>query len=226
MTDLGMPIEVNDTAGEEPVRGFLHLPATPSGDGLVLTHGAGSNCEAPLLVALAKPFAEAGIAVLRCDLPFRQLHPKGPPMGRVADRDQRGLRAAVQLLRRQCDRRIFLGGHSYGGRQATMLAATDSSLVDGLLLLSYPLHPPGKPEQLRTAHFPKLRNPLLFIQGTRDPFGSPEEMTAALQLISAPTKLVLVEGTHSLTTAKNRTQLPQTILEAFQQFFAQGGITG
>ena len=81
--------------------------------------------------------------------------------------------------------RVFLGGHSYGGRQASMLAASDPAVTPALLLLSYPLHPPRRPEQLRTAHFPDLRTPALFVHGVRDPFGSREEMEAALALIPA-----------------------------------------
>src|SRR5215471_19722235 len=87
-------------AGAIPVRGYLHIPEKSSGDGLALTHGAGSNCNAPLLVALANAFCEIGLMVLRCDLPFRQLRPHGPPRGE-AERDQLGLRRAVELLRAQ-----------------------------------------------------------------------------------------------------------------------------
>ncbi len=72
---------------------------------------------------------------------------------------------------------VILGGHSYGGRQSTMLAAEEPGLVEALLLLSYPLHPPGKPAQPRTAHFPALRTPALFVHGTKDPFGTIEELT-------------------------------------------------
>jgi len=89
---------------------------------------------------------------------------------------------------------VFLGGHSYGGRQATMLAAEGPDLAAGLLLLSYPLHPPKRPADLRTAHFAQLATPALFIHGTRDPFGSIEEMRAALELIAGPHELVAIEG--------------------------------
>ncbi|MBI3696687.1 MAG: alpha/beta fold hydrolase [Acidobacteria bacterium] len=178
---------------EQSVRGFLRSPSTPSGDALVLTHGAGSNCQSPLLVAVAGAFAEAGFTVLRYDLPFRQARPKGPPLG-SAVQDREGLRQAVAAVRRLAAGRVFLGGHSYGGRQASILAASDLSLVDGLLLLAYPLHPPRRPEQLRTSHFPQLQTPALFIHGSRDPFGSPEELRAALPLIPAPKDLLLIEG--------------------------------
>ncbi len=176
------------------VRGFLHQPDQPSGDGLVLTHGAGGNCAAPLLVAVAQAFAASGLVVLRCDLPFRQLRPKGPPSPSGAARDRAGLREAVDALRPMLSGRVFLGGQSYGGRQATMLAADEPGLVDGLLALSYPLHPPGKPERSRTEHFPRLQVPIVFVQGTADPFGSVTELRAAIALIPAPAKVIEIDG--------------------------------
>src|ERR1700758_3130068 len=130
--------EFQDNSGEAPVRGFLHMPAGQGGGALVLTHGAGASCNAPLLVALAEEFCASGLAVLRCDLPFRQARPHGPPQRGSAERDQQGLRAAVEAIRRQLPGRVFLGGHSYGGRQASMLAAAEPGLVPALLLLSYP----------------------------------------------------------------------------------------
>jgi hypothetical protein len=87
-----------------------------------------------------------------------------------------------------------MGGQSYGGRQATMLAAEQPGLVSGLLLTSYPLHPPGKPERLRTQHFPSLRNPCVFVQGTADSFGSPAELREAVALIPASTQIITIDG--------------------------------
>ena len=145
-------------------------------------------------MALAGAFAGAGFTVLRCDLPFRQDRPYGPPRPGDAERDREGLRNAVAALRKLGCGRMFLGGHSYGGRQATMLCAAEPDLVAGLLLLSYPLHPPRKPEQLRVQHLPELRVPALFVHGTRDPFGSIEEMEAALKMIPAKTELLTVDG--------------------------------
>ena len=142
---------------------------------------------------MAEAFSSAGTTVLRCDLPFRQLRPHGPPSGNGAQ-DRAGLRRAVEALREIAPGRMFLGGHSYGGRQASMLAAEDPNVVDALLLLSYPLHPPNRPEQMRTAHFAKLRIPVLFVHGSHDPFGSLEEMRAAVKLIAAPVELVAIEG--------------------------------
>ena len=207
-----------DSPNQEPVRGFLHRPAGPAGDWLILTHGAGSNCNAPLLVTLADSFCASGLTVLRCDLPFRQLRPHGPPRG-SAERDQAGIRAAIAAVRRETSGRVFLGGHSYGGRQASMLAAEEPGLVDCLLLLSYPLHPPQKPGELRTAHFSRLQIPALFIHGTRDGFGSIEELTSALKLIPARTELLSVTGAgHELLSKKNHHELPGQIVEAFRSF--------
>jgi len=211
--------EFRDDSLNPAVRGFLHSPANPNGDALILTHGAGSNCTAPLLVALSEAFAGRGYVVLRCDLPFRQERRTGPPFPGNAERDRGGLRNAVALLRKSIAGRIYLGGHSYGGRQATMLCAAEPELVSGLLLLSYPLHPPRKPQQLRVQHLPNLCTPSLFVQGTRDPFGSVDEISQALRSIPAKTDLMLVDGAgHDLGfKGKARAlELPTRILARFQ----------
>src|SRR6266550_7711088 len=213
---------LNDTSLVPAVRGFLHRPENPNGDGLVLTHGAGSNCNSPLLIAVAETFAEAGLTVLRCDLPYRQIRSYGPPRPGDAQHDREGLKNAVGEMKKLVSGRIFLGGHSYGGRQATMLCADQPGLVDGLLLLSYPLHPPRKPTQLRTQHLPKLQTAALFVQGRRDPFGSIEEMEAAIKLIPSKVELLSVNGAgHDLgfKGKTKRVELPAAISAAFQNFF-------
>ena len=211
---------VNVEPGMAPVRGFVHPAQDSHGDCIVLTHGAGGNCNAPLLIALAERFAESGMNVLRCDLPFRQRRPTGPPSPSDAQRDQDGLRRAVALMKERFCGRAFLGGVSYGGRQASMLVAAEPTIVEGLLLLSYPLHPPGRPAQLRTAHFPQLQTPVLFVSGTRDAFGAEEELRDAMKLIPAPSRLVPIEGAgHGLLQKSNREQLPRKIVEEFQAFF-------
>jgi uncharacterized protein len=174
------------------VRGFLHESAGAK-DGLVLTHGAGGNCNAPLLIEVASAFHAAGLAVLRCDLPFRQERRSGPPFPAKAAADRAGLKMAIAALRTKANGRIYLGGHSYGGRQASMLAAEEPDVTPKLLLLSYPLHPPTKPEQLRTAHFPQLQTPAVFVHGADDPFGAIAEMEAALKLIPAATRMIVIE---------------------------------
>ncbi len=204
------------------VRGYLHTADKPSGNALVLTHGAGSNCGAPLLVALAEQFAAAGVNTLRCDLPYRQSRPKGPPHGGAAARDRQGLRQAVEAVREFAHDRVFLGGQSYGGRQATLLAAEDFSVVDGLLLISYPLHPPGKPESLRTAHFPDMQVPAFFAHGTKDAFGSLDEMRGALPLIPALHQLYEVDGGgHGLIKRGAKPEAISALAAEIQRAFAR-----
>jgi uncharacterized protein len=212
-----------DDASDPPILGFLHTPEIANGRALILTHGAGGNCNAALLVALAEIFCGYGYAVLRCDLPFRQQKRFGPPFPGNAERDRGGLRNAVGAIRERVSGKIFLGGHSYGGRQSTILCAAEPELVSGSLLLSYPLHPPRKPEQLRTQHLPNLRTPSLFVHGTRDPFGSIDEIKNALQLIPAKTELMEVEGAgHDLGfKGKNLAAgLPAKLFDRFEEMFA------
>ena len=211
--------EFVDRSAEPAVRGFLHVPDAANGDSLLLTHGAGANCQSNLLVRMSTAFAEAGFTVLRYDLPFRQARAFGPPMPGMAERDREGIRRAIDLLKQKMGGRIFAGGHSYGGRQTTMLIAEHPELVDGLLLFSYPLHPPRKPEQLRTAHFPKLTRPALFVHGSRDPFGSLEEMESAVELIPAIHYLLGVEGGgHDLAQKKASFDLTALCVDAFGVF--------
>ncbi len=160
--------------GDAAVRGVLHRPSAPTGDGVVLAHGA------------------QGIAALRIDLPFRQARPKGPPSPAWAERDREGLRRALAALARRCPGRLVLGGHSYGGRQASMLLADAPGLAQGLLLLAYPLHPPGRPERRRTEHLITLRTPTVFVHGTRDPFGFIDELDEARGMMPGPTRLLAV----------------------------------
>ena len=212
--------EFSDLSNKDaPVRGYLHPSPLPKADCLILTHGAGVNCQSPLLTALAETFCAAGLTVLRCDLPFRQSRPHGPPPRGSAERDQAGLRAAVAVMRRLVPGRVFLGGHSYGGRQATMLAASEPKSADGLLLLSYPLHPPKQPDQMRTAHLPSLRVPSFFVHGARDGFGSIAEMRSALALIPARTELLPIDGAgHELMTRTNREDLIARVTSRYLAF--------
>jgi len=264
--------EFADNTADPKVRGFLHVPETSNGNALVLTHGAGSNAQAPLLIALAGTFSATGFTVLRCDLPYRQSRSFGPPGPGDAARDRAGLKNAIAAIKKNLgaplladfarsgdfqltepnvvapplsrsvpqggdsakneggpnvalgwDDKIFLAGHSYGGRQSSVLCSEEPGLVAGLLLLSYPLHPPRRHEQQRTQHLPNLRTPALFVHGTRDPFGSIAEIEQALKLIPARTKLLTVEGAgHDLGFKGKVTkeELPKQIFSEFTAFFS------
>ena len=210
-----------DNAVDPKVRGYLHTPETPNGNGLVLTHGAGSNATAPLLIALAETFSAAGLTVLRCDLPYRQSRSFGPPGPADGARDRAGLKNAVAVVKNMVSGSVYLGGHSYGGRQSSMLGAEQPDVVAGLLLLSYPLHPPRKPEQQRTQHLPNLHTPTLFVCGTRDPFGSIPELEQAMKMIPAKTKLLPIEGAgHDLgfKGKAKKEELPKLILSELTKF--------
>lgn len=185
---LGVQVGSEQKIAEpDKIADMLHLPKDPTGEALALTHGAGGNCNSALLIAVAEGFAQAGIAVLRFDLAFRKLgRPPGPGTG-ANDRDS--IREALEEIRGHATGPVYLAGQSYGGRQASMVAAEAPKCAAALVLFSYPLHPPGKPAQVRTEHFSQIRTPTLFVHGPRDPFASTEELEAARALISARTTI-------------------------------------
>ena len=161
--------------------------------GLVLTPGAGSGRDHPSLLAVEESLAPLGIAVDRVDFPYRIAGRRAPDRPPVL---LQTVRSAADALARRLGvdgDRIALGGRSMGGRMCSM-AVAEGQVVAGLVLVSYPLHPPGRPERLRTDHFAALRVPCLFISGTRDAFGAPEELVAATKAIRGPVSHVWVEG--------------------------------
>jgi predicted alpha/beta-hydrolase family hydrolase len=176
----------------DAIAGVAHEPAdTPHGV-VVLTHGAGGSRESPLLIRICQRWADRGWLAIRYDLPYRRRRPKGPPSGSAAS-DQAGVAEAIAVARRLADGPVITGGHSYGGR-LTSMAVAEGAEVAGLTLFSYPLHPPGKPERLRTGHFGSITVPTVFTHGSADPFGSIEELRSAAALIPAPTEIVEVTG--------------------------------
>ena len=177
----------------DAVAGVVHEPdGTPHGV-VVLTHGAGGSRESPLLIALCDQWAARGWLALRYNLPYRRRRPKGPPSGSSAA-DQAGIAEAIEFARSLGAGPVIAGGHSYGGRLTSMVLAEHPRSADGLTLFSYPLHPPGKPDRLRTEHFPSIRVPTVFTHGGSDPFGSFDELHAAVAFIPAPTRIVEIPG--------------------------------
>jgi uncharacterized protein len=175
-------------------------------------------------MALAETFSAGGWTVLRIDLPYRQSRSFGPPGPADSARDRQGLRNALAALKTLVPGRLFLGGHSYGGRQASMLCAEEPGMASALLLLSYPLHPPRKPAAARTAHLPDLRTPALFVHASADPFGTLEEMERACKMIPAKHRLLPVDGAgHDLGfKGKSRNQaLPGRVFAEFSRFLSE-----
>jgi uncharacterized protein len=183
---------------------------------ILLTHGAGSNRNAPLLVALEGEFQKLGYAVERVDLSFRLSGRNGPPRPADQAQDRAGLAAHLERLR--ADGEVYLGGHSYGGRQGSMLLAERPELASGLLLLAYPLHPPDKPDQLRTAHLPSLRTPVYFASGGKDEFGTGQELSAALELIPGSRKALQIFAPLRHDLGGGRKGVAASIAEGFDKF--------
>lgn len=179
-------------SGLADIAGIAHVPdGTPAGVA-VLTHGAGGSRESALLIAVCEEWARRGWLAVRYNLPYRRRRPTGPPSGSSAA-DQAGIAEAITVARRLADGPLIAGGHSYGGRLTSMAVAAGQN-VDALTLFSYPLHPPGKPERLRTEHFGAITVPTVFTHGTSDPFGSIGELEQAAALISGPVEIVEVTG--------------------------------
>lgn len=177
----------------EQIAGVAHEPSGPASGVVVLTHGAGGNRDSPLLQQVCDEWARRGWLAVRYNLPYRRRRPTGPPSGSAAA-DRAGVVEAITLCRGLNSGPLIAGGHSYGGRQTSMVVAAGDVAADVLTLFSYPVHPPGKPERARTEHLPDITVPTVFTFGTSDPFGTPAEVRDAAALIAAPTELVEITG--------------------------------
>jgi hypothetical protein len=165
--------------------------------GLVLTPGAGARREQPGLVAIDSAVTALGLAVERVEFPGQAAGKRRPDPPRVCIDTVR--RATTDLADRlgAPTRRVAVGGRSMGGRMCSM-AVADGLEVAALVLVSYPLHPPGRPDRLRSAHFPDLRVPCLFVSGRRDAFATPDELERETAAIPGAVTTVFVDGDHSL----------------------------
>jgi uncharacterized protein len=161
------------------------------GDALLLTPGAGSGRDQSTLVAVERGLAPLPVA--RVDFPYRIAGRKAPDRQPVLLETIRTEAAALAAAAGVAPKRVLLGGRSMGGRMCT-LAVAEGLPASGLVLISYPLHPPGRSDNERSAHFPKLLVPCLFVHGTRDPFGSPEELEAATTMITGRVTHVWIDG--------------------------------
>jgi uncharacterized protein len=183
----------------EQIAGVAHEPTGIPTGVVVLTHGAGGSRESTLLQQVCDEWARRGWLAVRYNLPYRRRRPKGPPSGSAAT-DRAGIVEAITLCRGLSDGPLIAGGHSYGGRQTSMVASSmggaqaPPNKIDVLTLFSYPVHPPGKPERPRTEHLPDITVPTVFTHGTSDPFGTPTEVRDAAAMIPAPTEVVEITG--------------------------------
>lgn len=204
-----------------PARAGATLGAT-----LVLAHGAGADQQSEFMVTFARGLAARGFDVLTFNFPYMEAKRRLPD---PADRLEACYRAALTTARthpRLSANPLIVGGKSLGGRIASQVVArmedpAGFGLV-GLVLLGYPLHPPGKPDQVRTAHLPRVRVPMLFLQGTRDNFGTPPEVRKALAQVGvSATIYAVLGGDHSFAIASGGALTQETVYAAVQDEIAR-----
>jgi uncharacterized protein len=202
----------------------IHYPATAARSNagrtsparlLVLAHGAGAGQRHPFMVKVAQAIADRAIDVVTFDFPYMEEKRKMPDKAPVLEAAFRKAIAAARALVTP-EHEVFIGGKSMGGRIATHLAADRADVrpsdaggnreagpLRGVIALGYPLHPPGKPDQMRTAHLPSIDVPMLIVQGERDAFGTPDELRPVLAALRARVVLHVIDGgDHSLAVRR------------------------
>jgi predicted alpha/beta-hydrolase family hydrolase len=169
--------------------------APPAGATLILGHGAGAGQRSPFMVSYAEALAALGLDVVTFNFLYIEQHRKLPDRRPLLEACYRTVIQAVRSRIASARMFLFIGGKSMGGRIATHVAAADpDERIAGLVLLGYPLHPPGRPDQRRDAHLGDVRRPILIVQGSRDTFGTPGELEPVVRSLSPPGTLHVVEG--------------------------------
>jgi uncharacterized protein len=196
-SELRIPLETGAVSA-------LVYPAESPAASLILAHGAGAGQRSAFMVACATGLAARGVDVITFDFPYMAAKRKMPDRGPLLEATYQTVIDTVRGEIESARRFLFIGGKSMGGRIATQVAAASRELpVTGLVLLGYPLHPPGRPATLRAAHLPAVARPILFVQGSRDSFGTPSELAPILTLlVPAPRIHVVDGGDHSLVVAR------------------------
>jgi len=197
-SELHIPLETG------AVRALVYPADGRAAASLILAHGAGAGQESAFIVAFARAIAALGIDVITFDFPYITQKRRIPDRGPVLEACYV---AVIEAARRDIEsarRFLVVGGKSMGGRIATQVAADRDLKVTGLVLLGYPLHPPGRPAVMRAAHLPAIRRPMLFVQGSRDNFGTPSELNPIVAGLSPPPTLhVVTGGDHSLKVSRD-----------------------
>jgi predicted alpha/beta-hydrolase family hydrolase len=188
--------------GETAVTGRVYAPVNDHGVTLVLGHGAGADQRHRFMVRHAEALAARGLRVVTFNFVYSEQKRRAPDRN---DALERCFRAVVEDVR-QPGRPLAVGGKSMGGRIASQVVAGGLDRVCALVFLGYPLHPPGKPETLRSAHLSKIEAPMLFVQGERDTFGSPDELSPILQGLPHAQLMGIAGADHSLEVGKKADQ--------------------
>jgi uncharacterized protein len=214
--DVAVGTSARTTAFVYTARGADHAPV---GAAFVLGHGAGAGQHSSFMVEFAHALADLGIDVITFDFLYIQQRRRVPDRAPVLEDCYRAVIRAVRERVDTARRALFIGGKSMGGRIATQVAAADAALpLAGLVLLGYPLHPPGKPERLRDGHLGMVRRPMLFVQGTRDSFGTPDELAPILaKLTPVPLVYAIDNGDHSFKLQKRDPVRQAEVFRSIQQ---------
>ncbi len=197
MPDKALRIVVTDAVSVSASR----TPAKDARWTFVYAPGAGSNIHDPFGVYAARALASHGVTTVRFQFPYMEAGKRGPDRPPVLEATWRAVIEAV----RDPKTRTVVGGRSMGGRVASMVAASPEGGVgvDAVALFAYPLHPPGKPGQLRTAHFATLNVPTLFVSGTNDAFATPDELRAATKQLKRAKLHLLDRADHGYAVPKS-----------------------
>jgi uncharacterized protein len=215
-----------DVTPSEQVTALVYAAARPAGISLILAHGAGANQASGFMVHFADALAGRGIETITFNFVYSEAGKRLPDRN---DRLEACWRAVIAACRSGAigaagERgKLAIGGKSMGGRIASQVAAADPDAIAGLVFLGYPLHPPGRPDRLRAKHLPAIRAPMLFVQGSRDAFGTPDEFAPIVKTLKAPARLCVVEGgDHSFKVAKRATpsqgQVYQFVLDEIERW--------
>lgn len=191
---------------DDTVTGLLYAAAKQNRAGvtIILGHGAGANQLSGFMRLFAAGLAERGIDVVTFNFLYLEQGRKIPDPGPRLEACYRKVIDAVIKHKRLKGNRLVIGGKSMGGRIASQVAAVSEESIDGLVFLGYPLHPPGRPDKLRSEHLPKIKAPMLFVQGSRDAFGTKEEIASIIKKLKLPAELFAIEGgDHSLKVPKS-----------------------
>jgi predicted alpha/beta-hydrolase family hydrolase len=193
-----------------------------AGAALVLGHGAGAGQHSTFMVEFAHALADLGIDVITFNFLYTQQRRKIPDRAPLLEDCYASVIRAVRERVESARRTLFIGGKSMGGRIATQVAAADAALpVAGLVLLGYPLHPPGQPDRLRDGHLPLVRRPMLFVQGSRDSFGTPDELAPILvRLAPVPLVYAVDNADHSFKLQKRDPVRQAEVFRSIQQAIA------
>ena len=198
-----MPEHISiEVASDQKVTAIIYAAAKArqAGIGLILGPGAGAPQTSGFMVTFASELAARGIDVVTFNFLYMEQRRRVPDSNAKLEACYR---AVIEAVARRKFGKLVIGGKSMGGRIASQVAALGAADVAGLVLLDYPLHPPGKPEELRVKHLPAIETPMLFVQGSRDAFGTPEELRPFMRKLKARAELHVVEGgDHSLKVPK------------------------